>query len=296
MEAAAAHDARRRGDHQDSLQIEMNYFITGTDTGVGKTLVSCALLHGYAAQGKRVAGFKPVAAGVDADGMNDDAKALRAASNVTLSYEQVNPYCLREAIAPHIAAQRAGVTIDIAVIAKFYKQLAEKAEVVIVEGAGGLLVPLNAQQDSADLALQLALPVILVVGMRLGCLNHALLTVEAIAARGLTLSGWVANVLDGDGATRRCQASGAGVPSRRLLPQTAGYAITSDLASVVGSPSRMASSPISNVSKAAMPVLQENIEAMRERIAPPLLGVVPYMAEPDARVAAGHLHLERLEP
>jgi dethiobiotin synthetase len=221
----------------------MNYFVTGTDTGVGKTLVSCALLHGFAARGMRVAGMKPVAAGVDADGHNDDAKALLAASTLPLRYEQVNPYCLRDAIAPHIAAQRAGVAIDISVIAKSYRELAEKAEVVIVEGAGGLLVPLDAQRDCADLAKELALPVILVVGMRLGCLNHALLTVEAIAARGLTLSGWVANVLDG-----------------------------------------------------TMPALQENIEALRERIVSPLLGVVPYMAKPDARAASGQLHLERLEP
>jgi dethiobiotin synthetase len=221
----------------------MNYFVTGTDTGVGKTLVSCALLHGFAARGMRVAGMKPVAAGVDADGHNDDAKALLAASTLPLRYEQVNPYCLRDAIAPHIAAQRAGVAIDISVIAKSYRELAEKAEVVIVEGAGGLLVPLDAQRDCADLAKELALPVILVVGMRLGCLNHALLTVEAIAARGLTLSGWVANVLDG-----------------------------------------------------TMPALQENIEALRERIASPLLGAVPYMTEPDARVAAGQLHLDCLEP
>ena len=191
-------------------------------------------------------------------------------------YEQINPYCFLPAIAPHIAAQRAGVTIDISVIAKFYKELAEKAELVIVEGAGGLLVPLNAQRDCADLAKELALPVILVVGMRLGCLNHALLTVEAIAARGLTLSGWVANVLDGDGMTRRCEASG-----RECRPPAS-------------SRNRLATPR--NVSEAAMPALQENIEALRERIASPLLGVVPYMTEPDARVAAGQLHLERLEP
>lgn len=221
----------------------MNYFVTGTDTGVGKTLVSCALLHGFAARGMRVAGMKPVAAGCNGDGQNEDALQLRAAGNVTADYGQINPYCFLPAIAPHIAAQRAGVTIDISVIAKFYKKLAEKAELVIVEGAGGLLVPLNAQRDCAGLAKELALPVILVVGMRLGCLNHALLTVEAIAARGLILSGWVANVLDG-----------------------------------------------------TMPALQENIEALRERIASPLLGAVPYMTEPDARVAAGQLHLERLGP
>jgi dethiobiotin synthetase len=273
----------------------MSYFVTGTDTGVGKTLVSCALLHAFALQGMRVAGFKPVAAGIDSEGHNDDVVRLRAVSTMQLGYEQVNPYCFREAIAPHIAARNESTFIELPRILNVYRDLAAQCDMVIVEGAGGFLVPLNNKQTGADLAKELGLQVILVVGMRLGCLNHALLTVEAIGARGLILWGWVANVLDADGTTRRCEASGAGVPSNRLLPQTAGYAITSDLASVAGSPSRMASSSISNVSKADMSVLQENISALRERIEAPLLGVVPYMGEPDARSAADCLELEYLE-
>ena len=176
----------------------MSYFITGTDTGVGKTLISCALLHTFAAQGKRVVGFKPVAAGCDEDGHNDDAKALRAASTMQFTYEQVNPYYFRDAIAPHIAARNEGVRIDLARILTSYRELSGQADEVIVEGAGGFLVPLNDAQDGGDLAVQLGLPIILVVGMRLGCLNHALLTVEAIAARGLMLAGWVANVVQAD--------------------------------------------------------------------------------------------------
>ncbi len=174
----------------------MSYFVTGTDTGTGKTLVSSALLHAFAAQGRRVAGFKPVAAGCDADGRNDDAKALQAASTLPLTYEQVNPYCFVPAIAPHIAATQSGGRIEMARILAAYRELAARADVVVVEGAGGFRVPLNGGQDSADLARELNLPLILVVGMRLGCLNHALLTAEAIAARGLVLAGWVANVLD----------------------------------------------------------------------------------------------------
>ncbi len=220
----------------------MNYFVTGTDTGVGKTLISCALLQGFAAQGKRVIGMKPVAAGCDADGYNDDAKLLRVASTVPLGYEQVNPYCLREAIAPHIAARNEGVCIELPRILAAYRELAAQADVVIVEGAGGLLVPLNAQQDSADLAKELDLPVILVVGMRLGCLNHALLTVEVIAARGLVLAGWVANVVDTD-----------------------------------------------------MAPIEENVAALRQRISAPLLGVMPFMTQTDARAAAGMLDLKMLE-
>ncbi len=177
----------------------MNYFVTGTDTGVGKTLVSCALLHAFAAQGKRVAGMKPVAAGCNADGKNADAQQLLAAGNVAVSYGLINPYCFMPAIAPHIAAQRDKFEIDLPrIIADRIEKLAAQADVVIVEGAGGLLVPLNELQDSADLAKDLGLPVILVTGMRLGCLNHALLTVEAVKARGLTLAGWVANVIDTD--------------------------------------------------------------------------------------------------
>ena len=176
--------------------IEMNYFITGTDTGVGKTLVSCALLYGFAAQGKRVVGMKPVAAGCADDNQHEDVTQLRAASNVLASKGQINPYCFTQVVAPHLAAQFVGINISFARILESFSELNAQADVVVVEGAGGFRVPLNAGQDSADLAEQLALPVVLVVGMRLGCLNHALLTVEAVAARGLTLAGWVANVLD----------------------------------------------------------------------------------------------------
>jgi len=176
----------------------MSYFVTGTDTGVGKTLVSCALLHAFAAQGLRVAGMKPVSAGCDDDDHNEDAKRLRAACNVLASYGQINPYNFYHFIAPHIAARNIGVCIDFARILTSFRELTAQADVVIVEGIGGFKVPLNEKQDSADLARQLELPVILVAGMRLGCLNHALLTADAIAAYGLRLAGWVANVLDAD--------------------------------------------------------------------------------------------------
>ncbi len=174
----------------------MNYFVTGTDTNVGKTVIACALLHGFAAQSKRVVGMKPIAAGCSDDGIHEDVRQLRAASNVLASLGQVNPYCFVPAVAPHLAAQFAGVIINLERIVASFTELAGQADVVIVEGAGGFLVPLNDAEDSADLATQLGLPIILVVGMRLGCLNHALLTAQAIAAQGLILAGWVANCVD----------------------------------------------------------------------------------------------------
>lgn len=176
----------------------MNYLVTGTDTGVGKTLISCALLHAFAAQDLGVVGMKPVAAGCDDDGRNEDVKRLRAASNILASYGQVNPYSFLHPVAPHIAAHNAGVRIDFGRILTSFRELASQADVVIVEGAGGFKVPLNEKQDSAELAQQFGLPVILVVGMRLGCLNHALLSADAIAAGGLKLAGWVANALEAD--------------------------------------------------------------------------------------------------
>ncbi len=175
------------------------FFITGTDTGVGKTLIACALLHALAGAGRRVVGMKPVAAGAThgAEGfINDDVRLLRAASSVKAELALVNPYCFEPAIAPHIAAAQAGVTIDLVNITQAYAQLAAAADVVIVEGAGGFCVPLNSREDAADLAQCLGLPVILVVGVRLGCLNHALLTAQAIGARGIKLAGWVANCVD----------------------------------------------------------------------------------------------------
>lgn len=220
----------------------MSYFITGTDTGVGKTLVSCALLHAFVAQGKRAVGFKPVAAGCDDAYHNDDAQRLLLASNVLASYGQVNPYCFVHPVAPHIAARDSGVRIEMSRILTSYRELAGQSDEVIVEGAGGFLVPLNEKKNSADLAQELGLPVILVVGMRLGCLNHALLTMRVIADYGLECAGWVANVLDGE-----------------------------------------------------MPALQQNIDALCERIAAPLLGVIPYQTQPDARMSAAHLHMELLD-
>ncbi|MDO8206422.1 MAG: dethiobiotin synthase [Gallionella sp.] len=172
----------------------MNYFVTGTDTNVGKTLISCALLHGFAGQELRVVGMKPVAC--DEGAVSEDVRSLRAASNVLASRGQVNPYCFERAVAPHLAAQFAGVRINLERIVQSYRELATQADVVIVEGAGGFCVPLNESEDGADLARQLKLPVILVVGMRLGCLNHALLTKLAIAASGLKMAGWVANCVD----------------------------------------------------------------------------------------------------
>lgn len=216
----------------------MSYFITGTDTGVGKTLVSCALLHAFAAQGWRVAGMKPVACGCDDDGRNEDVKRLRAAGNIAVTYGQTNPYSFLPPVAPHIAARHSGVRIEFGRILASYRELAGQADAVIVEGVGGFKVPLNEKQDSAELAQQFALPVILVVGLRLGCLNHALLTADAIAAAGLDLAGWAANVLDEN-----------------------------------------------------MPMLRENIAALEQRLAAPLLGVIDYRAQPDARAAASRLDI-----
>ena len=175
------------------------FFVTGTDTGVGKTVIACALLAGFAAQGLRAVGMKPVAAGlerIDGELRHADVEALRAAGNVDAPRELVNPYCFPEPIAPHIGAARAGARIDADRMTRAFEGLRAVADVVIVEGVGGFRVPLGAGYDTAALAARLALPVVLVVGMRLGCLNHALLTSEAIAARGLTLAGWVANHID----------------------------------------------------------------------------------------------------
>jgi dethiobiotin synthetase len=171
------------------------YFVTGTDTGVGKTVVSCALLHAFCTHGKSAVGMKPVAAGMENDKWAD-VELLAAASNVNAPRELINPYALIPPIAPHIAAKQAGIQIDIAVIRNACLGLQKLAEVVIVEGVGGFCVPLNDHQDSAEMAQALGLPVILIVGMQLGCLNHALLTAQAIRATGLPLKGWIANCID----------------------------------------------------------------------------------------------------
>jgi len=175
------------------------FFITGTDTGVGKTLVACALLHAFAARGYTAVGMKPVATGAEpgADGLvNDDVERLAAASNVAAPRREINPYCFAPPIAPHIAAQQAGARIELDRIERAFHALAARAQVVVVEGIGGFRVPLGTDTDTAQLAAWLALPVVLVVGMRLGCLNHALLASDAIASRGLKLAGWVANHIE----------------------------------------------------------------------------------------------------
>ena len=220
------------------------YFITGTDTGVGKTLVASALIHGFAQQGFKSVGMKPVAAGCRLQHnmpISQDVELLMAASNVVLPMVQLNPYAFAPAIAPHIAAEQAGVEIKLQVIQQAYQNLRTLADVVIVEGVGGFRVPLSDGIDTADLAESLALPVILVVGMRLGCLSHALLTAEAIRARDLKLAGWVANQVD-----------------------------------------------------PGMTAFDENLHAMRQRLAAPCLGVLPWMETADFRDAAKHLHLENL--
>jgi dethiobiotin synthetase len=172
------------------------YFLTGTDTEVGKTFITCALLHRASQHGLRAAGLKPVAAGTDAAGLNDDVENIRAASTVELPLAIINPYCFRAAVAPHIAAAEEGRRIDFATIRTAFEIARQEADLLIVEGVGGFRVPLGKDGDSADLAVALNLPVILVIGMKLGCISHALLTTEAIAARGLKIAGWVANRID----------------------------------------------------------------------------------------------------
>jgi dethiobiotin synthetase len=206
-------------------------FVTGTDTGVGKTLASCALLHRLRARGVRALGMKPVAAGVEASPegpVNPDVAALRRASSWPAPLEQVNPYLFEPPVAPHLAAASAGVRIEMAPIRKAFEALRASADAIVVEGVGGFLVPLNDREDAGDLAVALALPVVLVVGMRLGCLNHALLTQQAIVARSLRLAGWIANSID---------------------PR--------------------------------MQRFEDNLQALRQRIAAPLLGVIPHSAMAD---------------
>ena len=177
-------------------------FVTGTDTGVGKTRVAVALIHALRAQGLRVAAMKPVAAGSEPGELNDDVRALLQAANVSADLRDVNPYSFAPPIAPHLAAQQAGIRIELPVVVAACARLAAAADVVVVEGAGGWHVPLNEREDMADLAQALGLPVVLVVGLRLGCLNHALLTAESIDRRGLSWAGWVGNAIDPEMAAR----------------------------------------------------------------------------------------------
>jgi dethiobiotin synthetase len=174
-------------------------FIAGTDTGIGKTRVATRLIREQVAQGLKVAAMKPVASGATAtpQGLrNDDALALIAASNLPLPYELVNPYCFAPPTSPHLAARAAGVSIDPGRVFEAYATLAQGADVVIVEGAGGWLAPVSDSLSMADIAFALGLPVVLVVGLRLGCLNHALLSADAVRATGLVLQGWYANQIE----------------------------------------------------------------------------------------------------
>ncbi len=225
------------------------FFITGTDTDVGKTQVAAGVLHVLATRGHTTAAMKPVSAGCHetAHGLrqnnmrnlrNDDALILQRHATLALPYEHINPYAYAAAIAPHIAAAHTDHPIDITYIKKLFDDIAQRVDYVIVEGAGGWLVPINDHETMANVAQALALPVILVVGMRLGCLNHALLSVESIAHHGLPLAGWVANTL-----------------------------------------------------QPGFVALQPNIDALRERINAPLLGVVPHLENVDAESVGRYLTL-----
>jgi dethiobiotin synthetase len=183
----------------EGVPTRFSCFVTGTDTEIGKTLISAAILHKLVQAGVRACGMKPVAAGAEMrDGWlhNEDADMLRAAGNVHLPQHITTPFMFREPAAPHIAAKRENRSIDPVAILTAYAEIVAVSDATVVEGVGGFRVPLTDDLDTADLAVQLDLPVILVVGMRLGCISHALLTAETIIKRGLVLAGWVANTVD----------------------------------------------------------------------------------------------------
>jgi dethiobiotin synthetase len=216
-----------------------SYFITGTDTGVGKTRVAVGLLQVAHDTGRTVLGLKPVAAGyspVAGIAMNDDARELQLASDGQPDYATVNPIALQEAIAPHIAAEREGRVLGAAALVTHCRQLAVTAQFTVVEGAGGWLVPLNDHETMADIAVGLGYPVILVVGMRLGCINHALLSMASIRRAGLQIAGWVANHID-----------------------------------------------------PTMEAADANVQSIAERIDAPLIGRIPWLAEPTAANIGMHL-------
>jgi dethiobiotin synthetase len=230
------------------------FFVTGTDTEVGKTLISGALILKLREAGIRTIGFKPLVAGtyVDSSGqkLNEDLETLRIASGLNSQEQNLCPYILDEAAAPHLVAQKKKVRLDATLILDAFNTLTSAFDSVVVEGAGGFLVPLNNEEDLGDVAQAIDLPVILVVGMRLGCINHALLSCEAIQSRQLTIAGWVANTLSEE-----------------------------------------------------MPLLDENIQSLKERIFAPFLGVIPTLPQQlqksdnapysieALRFAAGHIKL-----
>ena len=178
------------------------FFVTGTDTEVGKTLVSGALILKLRAQGKHAIGFKPVVAGTyqSADGklLNEDLETLRIASQLAQDQVNLSPYILDMPVAPHLAAANKGIVLQLSTIMQSLRETQKHSDCLIIEGAGGLLIPLNDHENLGDLIQQIGLPVILVVGMKLGCINHALLTQEAIKARGLKIAGWIANSLSSE--------------------------------------------------------------------------------------------------
>lgn len=171
----------------------MKLLVSGTDTAIGKTVVTCSILRALQSRGVKGIGMKPVAAGVTAQGSWDDVEQIRRASPVTAAVEDTAPYRLRAAASPHFAAEEDGATIRQELVLAALERLEQLAEVVVIEGVGGFRVPLSGELDSADLAKAIGAPILMVVPMRLGCINHALLTAEAVAGRSLTLLGWAAN-------------------------------------------------------------------------------------------------------
>jgi len=171
----------------------MKLLVSGTDTGIGKTVVTCSILRALQTRGVRSIGMKPVAAGITLQGTWDDLEHIRQAGSVAAAVADTAPYRLRAPASPHFAAEEEGVTIRQEVVLAALDRLEQLAEVVVIEGVGGFRVPLSGQYDSADLAKAMAAPILMVVPMRLGCINHALLTAEAVAGRGLPLLGWAAN-------------------------------------------------------------------------------------------------------
>ena len=192
---------RIKGPKSALFNAPFSCFITGTDTEIGKTLVASAIVHLQAQKGYKVAGMKPVAAGAyQREGMwcNEDVDSLMSASSVKLDQKLICPFLFTSPIAPHIASKEEGRVIESKRILNSYRQIKQETDAVVVEGVGGFRVPLTIDFDTADLAVELDLPVIMVVGLRLGCISHALLTADAIAVRGLKLIGWVANCVSPD--------------------------------------------------------------------------------------------------
>ncbi|MBC3832174.1 dethiobiotin synthase [Undibacterium amnicola] len=222
-----------------------DYFITGTDTEIGKTFITSVLLRAFAKQDCSTLGMKPIASGANEINdvlHNEDVDSLVAASTVKAPQEIVVPYLMRTPAAPHIVAAMENVKMDVQHIASCYQQAQQLADVVLVEGVGGFCVPLDDETSTVDLAQALSLPVILVVGMRLGCINHALLTAQAIAASGLRLAGWVANTVDPE-----------------------------------------------------MKFFEENVQALKQRLDAPCLGVMPRLAAIDIVQASQYLDLNLLK-